>query len=131
MGDGGLLSKDATETYLEPPQKARDQLVDLEQADVLADAGPAAGAELEHHAVHLLDALLLVGAVAGGVDEPALGAVGVGVGAPELGAAVDDPGGAADDGAPRDVVAGNLDAGGRDDALERQAGGRGAAGRPP
>ncbi len=58
------------------------------------------------------------------VDEPSLGPVHVDVVAEDLGAAVDQPRGAADDGAAADVAAGDLHPRLRHDALERQPRGR-------
>lgn len=46
-------------TYLEPPQQARNDLVNLQQTDVLANASPGTHTELQHDTTHLFDSLLL------------------------------------------------------------------------
>lgn len=102
------------ELNLKPAQKTRHELVNLEEADILANARARARAKLQHRALHLLEL------VRARVD-PALGPEHVDVEAKDLGPPVHDPRVAAHDGAAGDEGAEDLHALGWDDALEDQA----------
>lgn len=103
----------AIELDLEIPQESRNQLIDLQQTDVLADTRARAGSELEHSRLHVLE-------LRGGRVDPALRDKRVDVRAEDLGPPVQDPRIAAYDHAARDVLAADGDAGRGRDALEDQ-----------
>lgn len=103
------------ELDLEPAQETRNQFINLQQTDILADARARSGAKLQHAALHLLE-LLRRGL------EPALRTEQVDVGAEHLRPPVHHPRVAADDSPAGDVLAEDLHALRWHDALEDQAG---------
>lgn len=80
----GHLAQRVNQSGIKLPHQVRDHLGDLQQADVLADAGPAAKSKRHVHRVHGLELLL------GGL-EPPLGTELLGILAPDLLVAVGDP----------------------------------------
>ena len=103
-------------THLEPPQKARHELINLHQTDILPDTSPSPHAEMKHRRFHLLSLFL-------SRLDPSFGPVCIDVVSEDFGSAMDNPGVTANDRSAGDVLAADIDALGWHDAFEREAGG--------
>ena len=110
--------KEQTEasTYLKPPQKTWHKLIDLHQTNVLPNTRPRPHTKMEHRRLHLFSLFL-------SRLDPSFGPVRIDVISEDLGPAMDNPRITSHDRSAGDVLAADIDALGRDDAFEWEAGG--------
>lgn len=113
----GHLAQRVDQSGIKLPHQVRDHLGDLQQADVLADAGPATKSKRHVHCVHGLELLL-------GGFEPPLGTELLGILTPDLLVAVGDPAVDSNVRAGGEVLSAQGRASSRDDTPQAETDGR-------